>query len=84
MNWDIVNVTVSSNLTLKIKFSDGTVGRAIFKIEDLTGVFEPLKDPNFFAKAFIDHGVITWPGEIDIAPDAMYQEIKKTGEWVFK
>lgn len=26
-------------------------------------------------------GVVTWPGEIDLAPDAMYAAIAATGEW---
>jgi hypothetical protein len=25
-----------------------------------------------------------WPGEIDLAPDAMYDEIKKQGRWVLE
>jgi hypothetical protein len=27
-------------------------------------------------------GAVTWPGEIDLAPDAMHDEIKKNGKWV--
>jgi hypothetical protein len=27
-------------------------------------------------------GAVTWPGEIDIAPDAMYQALRRDGEWV--
>jgi len=27
---------------------------------------------------------VTWPGEIDLAPDAMYREIKKAGKWVLR
>jgi hypothetical protein len=25
---------------------------------------------------------LAWPGNIDLAPDAMYEAIKKHGEWV--
>jgi hypothetical protein len=25
---------------------------------------------------------VTWPGEIDLAPDAMYAEIKQGGHWI--
>jgi hypothetical protein len=28
---------------------------------------------------YLDHGAIAWPGQIDLAPDAMYQEIKEKG-----
>jgi hypothetical protein len=26
-------------------------------------------------------GAVMWPGEIDLAPDAMYDEIRKEGRW---
>jgi hypothetical protein len=29
----------------------------------------------------VEYGAVTWPGEIDLAPDAMYAEFKKNGEW---
>jgi hypothetical protein len=27
-------------------------------------------------------GVVTWPGELDLASDAMHSEIKKNGQWL--
>ena len=29
-----------------------------------------------------DRGFVEWPGEVDLAPDAMYEEIKANGKWV--
>lgn len=84
MYWDVVEVKVADSLILYVRFSDGTTGRVRFMLQHLEGVFEPLKNPQFFARVFIDNGVVTWPNEIDLAPDAMYQEIKKKGEWVLK
>jgi len=46
------------------------------------GVFVALRDPAVFAQAYIEHGVVTWPGELDLAPDAMYDEIKANGSWI--
>jgi len=82
MYWDIQEITIESCYTFQVRFSDGTHGRVRIMPEHMKGVFEPLKDEQFFAKAFIDSGVATWPGEIDLAPDAMYQAIKEKGEWV--
>ncbi len=84
MHWDIIKAKPEQNLTVKIQFYDGTIGRVIFKPEHLTGVFEPLKDPKFFEQVFIDGGTIAWPGEVDLAPDALYQEIKKHGNCVLR
>lgn len=82
MYWDVVDVKVTAPLTLTVKFQDGTFGTVTFKPESLYGVFEPLKDPNFFKQVFIDRDAVAWPGEVDVAPDAMYEEIKQNGEWI--
>ena len=84
MYWDVIEVKASKNLTLYVRFVDGTSGKVRFLPQHLTGVFQPLNDPQFFSQVFIEHGVITWPNDIDLAPDAMYQEIKKHGEWILQ
>jgi hypothetical protein len=35
-------------------------------------VFRRLEHPAFFALARVDYGTVTWPGEIDIAPETLY------------
>jgi hypothetical protein len=45
------------------------------------GVFEGLRDPAFFATAYLDCGTVTWPNGADLAPDAMYKEIRRCGVW---
>ncbi len=36
--------------------------------------FQPLKDENIFKAAQVEDGIVTWmDGEIDIAPETMYQ-----------
>ncbi len=46
------------------------------------GVFAALADPPTFAKVYLEYGVVTWPGEVDLAPDAMYAAIHQHGEWL--
>ena len=46
------------------------------------GVFIVLRDPQLFKSVYLDHGAVTWPGNLDLAPDAMYDVIKDKGEWV--
>jgi hypothetical protein len=48
-----------------------------FKLSHLTGVFESLKDEKYFNQIYLDHGVVTWPGKLDLAPDATHAGIKK-------
>lgn len=82
MHWDVVKVCPKENLSLEVKFADGTQGIVHFKPAYFTGVFKPLSNPDFFASVFVDGGVVSWAGELDLAPDAMYKAIKKNGTWV--
>lgn len=51
-------------------------------MSDRAGVFAALKDQDLFNKAHLEYGVLTWPGEIDLAPDAMHAAIKQKGHCV--
>jgi Protein of unknown function (DUF2442) len=75
MYWDIVEVTPKAGYSLFVRFRDGSEGIVRLHQEQLTGALEPLRDENFFKQVFIDDGAVAWPGEIDLAPDAMYAEI---------
>lgn len=48
------------------------------------GIFAKLKDSNIFNQVYLELGVATWPGGIDLAPDAMHDEIKQNGKWILK
>lgn len=56
-----------------VTFSTGE--KRLFDATQLKGsAFEPLKDENVLNHPALFHGVITWNnGEIDIAPEAVYQ-----------
>lgn len=84
MHWDVVAVQTEPPLGLVVRFADGTRGKVRFEATHLTGVFAALRDPSVFAQVFVDHGAVAWPGDIDLAPDAMYEEIKQRGEWVLR
>jgi len=75
MYWDIVEVKPEPDCCLFVRFQDGLSGRIRFRPEELTGVLEPLREPQFFNRVFIDQGAAAWPGEIDLAPDGMYRQI---------
>lgn len=76
MNWDLVEVKALPNWTLAVRFSDGVEGAIQLDPETLTGVLTPLRSPDFFAQVFIEEGAPAWPGNIDIAPDALYAQIR--------
>lgn len=51
-------------------------------INDKAGVFTSLRDKNLFNQVYLEHGAVTWPGGIDLAPDAMHDQIKTHGQWI--
>ena len=64
----VVNVEVQPPYRLRVTFDDGLT-RDVDLADDLWGpVFEPLKDPAFFARAFVDHGTVSWPNGVDLDP----------------
>jgi hypothetical protein len=60
---------------LFVRFKDGLAGRVQLRREELTGALAPLLNAQFFEQVFIDCGAVAWPGEIDLAPDAMYAQV---------
>lgn len=83
--WRVTEVVVLPDFRLKVRFIDGTEGyveMAHLIFSEDAGIFATLRDKTHFIQAHIELGVVTWPGEIDLAPDAMYREIKKNGKWV--
>lgn len=82
--WRLTKVTPIPNYVLSVEFIDGTQGIVEMSrliMSDNGGVFKVLKDKNLFNQVYLEYGVATWPGQIDLAPDAMYEEIKDTGTW---
>jgi hypothetical protein len=75
MHWDVVEVKPEPDCCLFVQFQDGLSGRVRLRPEELTRVLAPLREPQFFNRVFIDQGAVAWPGDIDLAPDAMYQQI---------
>ena len=75
MYWDVVEVKPEADYCLFVRFQDGLSGRVRFRPEELTGALEALRDPRFFDRVLIDQGAVAWPGDIDLAPDAMHRQI---------
>jgi hypothetical protein len=60
--------------SLEVEFDDGVVKRVNLK-PLLTGpIFEPLLDPEYFARVVVDPvcGTVVWPNGADLAPEAVY------------
>ena len=75
----VTTVQVIPPYGLAVTFADGTVRRVNLAalLQQLDGpVFGPLKDPAYFAQAFIDGCTVAWPNGADIAPEALYSDFE--------
>ena len=81
MHGDVVDVKPEPGWSLLVRSADGVSGRVRFEPDYFTGVFAPLRDPPRFEQVFVGHGAVAWPGDLDLAHDAMYREIRNNGEW---
>ena len=82
---DVRDVIPLPNYRLAVRFYDGKAGivdMAAMISSPSAGVFAKLRDPAIFTKVHTLCGVVTWPGEIDLAPDAMHDALTATGAWV--
>ena len=85
--WRIATVQHMPGFRLSVRFNDGTEGivtMSWFIHSPKAGVFAALRDEELFSKVTLHYGAVTWPGELDLAPDAMYEAICQNGEYVLK
>ena len=69
----VKNVRALDDYTLLITFSNGE--KKTFDFKPLLGFpcFIPLRDKGLFRSAYVDYGTVAWNEEIDIAPEALYE-----------
>jgi Protein of unknown function (DUF2442) len=74
----VTGVEVIGAYDLRLAFEDGTVGDISFDDREWTGVFEPLRDPQRFARVAVEAGTIVWPDDgLDMAPEPLYAEARR-------
>jgi hypothetical protein len=66
---------------LRATFSDGMAGDYDFSaiVGGSGPMVEPLRDPAYFARAFLEDGAPTWPNGFDVAPSWLRREIEAAG-----
>ncbi len=69
---DVVRVDARPDYTLLLEFENGE--KRVFDMAPLMDKkpFVQLQGSPLFTKAFIDYGTVVWPGDIDIAPETLY------------
>ena len=79
MPWRVAGVEALPGYRLRVRFLDGLEGvvdMSALIASPNAGVFAALADPQAFNRAFVRLGAVCWPGDLDIAPDAIHAAIK--------
>ncbi len=82
--WRVSRVEALPSFRLYVQFeddTDGTVDMAKF-LERECGVFKVLRNVELFNAVQVEHGAVTWPEELDLAPDRMHDELQKSDCYV--
>jgi hypothetical protein len=59
-----------------LRFDDGTRGEVDLFAELAGEVFEPLRDPGYFAMFIVDETLI-WPNGADFAPEFLHERVAR-------
>ena len=67
-------------LRLRVAFSDGQAGELDFgPILGDGPMVEPLRSEAYFARAFVENGILTWPNGYDLDPNRLHDEMQEDG-----
>lgn len=85
--WRVAEVEALPGFRLRVRFNDGAAGiveMANFVKSEAAGALAPLRDEKLFRQVKLRLGAVSWPGYLDLAPDAMHRAIKKHGTWTLE
>ena len=69
----VIRAEYQGGFEIRLTFNDNSERTVDFS-QWLDGpVFEPLKDPKYFQRFFLDGGTVAWPNGADIAPETLYE-----------
>ncbi len=68
---DVVAFEILPDHRIKLTLSNGKTG--VFDVKPYLdrGTFTELKDYDYFRRARIEHGTITWPNQQDFSPETL-------------
>jgi hypothetical protein len=76
----LIDARASEGYLVNVRFDDGLAAEVdLSYLLDYGGVFEPLRDLDFFRRlrADAEAGTIVWPNKADIAPEALYAHAQR-------
>jgi len=75
--YDVTEVQCKDGYVLELTFDNGDKRNIdVSTLVPFDGVFEPLKNKEFFGKVRVDPdvGTVVWPNGADLCPDVLYDQ----------
>ena len=69
----VVRAEHRGGFRIHVVFNDGAEGTVDCETWLDGPVFEPLKNPRYFSRLFVEAGAVVWPNGADFAPEALYE-----------
>jgi hypothetical protein len=78
----VTDIRVVRPFGVFVRFADGSAGTHDFSSLICEGgpMVEPLRDPSYFARVFLEFGALTWPNGFDLCPDWLHMQMQEAGE----
>jgi hypothetical protein len=78
----VVKLEKHGDFRLAVYFNDGSFGTHNFAdlVKRPGEMREPLRDPAYFDRVFLEFGAPTWPKGYDMAPEWLRREMVEAGE----
>lgn len=76
----LIDAKAAEGYVVHVRFEDGLAADVdLSYLLDYGGVFEPLRDLDYFRRlrADAEAGTIVWPNEADIAPETLYAHARR-------
>ena len=74
MSLDVISVTPRSDFQLDLVFANGEKRRFDMKPLLLVKPWTRLANSYLFERVHTDYGTVVWPGDLDIAPETLYDD----------
>jgi hypothetical protein len=70
----VIHVQALNDYMLKVAFSTGEVKLFDVKPYLEKGIFKKLQDERLFRQVYVDYETVCWPGQLDIAPETLFNK----------
>ena len=68
----VINAIPKKDFSLEIEFNTGEKRRFDARPYLDRGIFQRLQDERLFMQAYVALDTVCWPGDLDIAPETLY------------